>query len=168
MRGFLQAHPNGSAAFLHRVSASKFDLADDNPRLSSHVALPSCHYFEQRGWHPYVVPAANFVPQPLRSSGASTKGGLAATLAATSSAAESCPFDTHTLYDAARRCARYDYNTADGEQLVPLFEVRQAAFCLRLCGSRRAHCKPAGQEGRGPAGQRNSNRARRAASILES
>ncbi len=129
MRGFLQAHPNGSAAFVHRVSSSKFDLWNDDPRMISHVTLPSCGYFQKRGWHPVVVPSEHFAPWVLRNSGAEAglKGSLAAALTpAGRPAAVACPFDTHTLYGASRRCARYDYNSAAGDKRLPLFEVRSS------------------------------------------
>ena len=168
MRGFLQAHPSGSAAIVHRVDVAKFDLRDDDTRTVSHVTLPSCGYFHHRGWHAGVgtVPFEHFAPWVLCSTGGA-RGDLAGSLAAApawvmqssedaaaglesspaGAAAPSpenagapapaeaepsqppvlaCPFDTHTLYDASRRCAGYDYNSAAGDQLVPLFEVRFA------------------------------------------
>ena len=149
MRGFLHAHPNGSAAFLHRVSAfAKFKLSEDDPRPISHVTLPSCAYFQHRGWNPRVVPLENLAPGLVRARSGETQGGaaegsLAAALAtapeaaaaagaaagtagAGGPAAQECAFDMHTLYDASRRCARYNYNSAPGDQPLPLFEVRLA------------------------------------------
>ncbi len=177
MRGFLQAHPDGPAAFVHRVDVAKFDLRDDDTRTVSHVTLPSCGYFHHRGWRAGVgtVPSEHFAPWVLRNTGGA-RGDLAGSLAAAPAwvmqsnedpaaglegspavaaapapeyvgapaPAEAepsqplvlaCPFDTDTLYDASRRCAGYDYNSAAGDLLVPLFEVRSACW-------RPAHCMP--------------------------
>lgn len=134
MRGFLQPHPNGTAAVLHRVSGAKFDLWNEDPRLISHVTLPSCRYFHHKGWSPEVVPRQHLAPEMLNSNGkpgTSTKSTLGADAP---QAGEECPYDMHTLFDAARRCYHYNYNSATGDQLLPLFEVRLTGWlrCQRL------------------------------------
>ena len=47
-RGYLQPHPNGSAMFVHRVAAAKFELGSDDPKPITHVTVPSCNYFGEK------------------------------------------------------------------------------------------------------------------------
>lgn len=50
-RGFIQHHPNGSLAFVHRTSKAKYTAHDGSDRAFSFVLLqPSCHWSE-RHWH---------------------------------------------------------------------------------------------------------------------
>lgn len=47
-RGYLQPHPNGSAMFVHRVAAAKFEVGSDDPKPITHVTVPSCNYFGEK------------------------------------------------------------------------------------------------------------------------
>jgi len=50
-RGFLQHHPNGSIAFLHRTSEAKYKAHSSTPRGFSRILLqPSCQW-SQKYWH---------------------------------------------------------------------------------------------------------------------
>jgi len=118
-------------SLLRRGSIGRFRLKSvgDRARIAGCRLCGSGGYFQKRGWHPVVVPSEHFAPWVLRNSGAEAglKGSLAAALMpAGRPAAVACPFDTHTLYGASRRCARYDYNSAAGDKRLPLFEVRSS------------------------------------------
>jgi hypothetical protein len=57
-RGFIQHHPNGSLAFVHRTSHAKYDLRSAASRGFTRALLqPDCHWNE-RNWH-------FFAPTPL-------------------------------------------------------------------------------------------------------
>ena len=50
-RGFVQHHPNGSVAFVHRTSEAKYKAHSASGRAFSRLLLqPSCHW-NQRHWH---------------------------------------------------------------------------------------------------------------------
>jgi hypothetical protein len=50
-RGFLQHHPNGSFAFLHRTSEAKYKAHSDSGRSFSRILLqPSCQW-SRKHWH---------------------------------------------------------------------------------------------------------------------
>ncbi|KAL4419653.1 hypothetical protein ABPG77_000550 [Micractinium sp. CCAP 211/92] len=107
-RGYLQPHPNGSAMFVHRVAAAKFELGSDDPKPITHVTVPSCKYFGEKGWNSELIPRDHFQDKVFVES----KAGV-------------CPFSMHTLYDAARRCGKYDWDEAEGGQQLPVFEIAQ-------------------------------------------
>ena len=94
---------------MHRVSDSKFKEWDDDAKLITHVAIPSCQFFEYRGWNPERYPAA-ILQQPR--------------------SLQECNATFSELYtDALQRCGGgYDPQSAPGEELPPLFEVCRVLF----------------------------------------
>ena len=111
MRGFIHGVPDGSALFVHRVSHSKLNPLDDDPRLISHLAIPSCNFFNYHGWRPDSYPGVILQqPRPLKE----------------------CNATFSALYtDALQRCGGgYDPQSAPGEERPPLFEVCRVLFPL--------------------------------------
>lgn len=62
-----------------------------------------------QGWNSELIPRDHFLDKVFVES----KAGV-------------CPFSMHTLYDAARRCGKYDWDEAEGGQQLPVFEVGRA------------------------------------------
>lgn len=67
----------------------------------------------------------------------------------TESEVGACSYTMHTLYDAARRCGKYDWAEAEGSQQLPVFEVRRGAVGAQRAQRAHRHMPPRASE---PAG----------------
>ncbi|PSC73304.1 hypothetical protein C2E20_3484 [Micractinium conductrix] len=108
-RGFLQAHPNGSSMFVHRVVRAKYEPGKDDLKPITHVTPPSCYYVVEMGWTHGQMPSEHFQPKVWTERTSKAKG--------------TCRFSMHTMYHAARRCGHYDPDSAPGNQTLPVFEI---------------------------------------------
>ncbi|KAL4424077.1 hypothetical protein ABPG75_001378 [Micractinium tetrahymenae] len=114
-RGYLQPHPNGTSMFVHRVGTAKYEPATDDPKPITHVTVPSCNYFGEKGFIEELIPRDHFQAKVF-----------------VSGSPDACPYSMHTLYDAARRCGVYDWSSAEGGEQLPVLEIPREGHVGRV------------------------------------
>lgn len=98
-----QFHPDGTPQWAHRTSPdAKMDPDSDDAKGATHLALPSCSYFDAHGWHPENSTWLR-VHGPLPCSGLSLA----------------------SLHAQAARpdCGGYSWRVAAGEQPLPVLAI---------------------------------------------